>query len=224
MIFHMIKAIFVDFDGTFVDSLPALWKCYRLFLSRHGIDGEREEFTSLMGPPIAEIANVLKQKYQLEESIELLVQEYESIVSASYASQSVIFPWATNVLTEQKATGKSLAIVTAAHPSFVLKVLQCHGLTGLFDEIFGNRGGELPKPFPAIYQRALATFNIEPHEAIAIEDAPSGIDSACRAGISTIAFAPDIKESTQLKGDGPFYRAGNWQDIGKLLRDMLYER
>ncbi len=164
----MIKAVLVDFDGTLVDTLPALWKCYRLFLASHGIEGEKEEFVSLMGPSIAEIVGTLKQKYRLNESVETLINEYYDIVKAAYASQAVLFPWAKDVLEKLKRKGVVLAIVTAALPDFVSNVLECHGIRGLFDAIFGSRLGEPTKPDPAIYRRALLELKLGSDQAIAI--------------------------------------------------------
>lgn len=219
----MLKAIFVDFDGTFIDSLPALWKCYRLFLSHQGIEGEKEEFISLMGPPINEIVAILKQKHHLKASTESLVQEYHSIVEAAYATNALPFPWAVEILKSQKAKGISLAIVTSAYPAVVEKVLEFHGIENLFDVIFGSREGEPHKPDPAIYRRALHAFGLEPNQAIAIEDSQNGLRSAMEAGIPTIAFTPDSQTFAALPKDPTkIFQASSWQDIGRLLTDRRH--
>ncbi len=216
----MLKAIFVDFDGTFIDSLPALWKCYRLFLSHHDIEGEKEEFISLMGPPIQEIVNLLKEKHHLKATTESLVQEYESIVEAAYAANALPFPRAVEILKLQKDAGMAVAIVTSAYPTIVQKVLHCHGIDNLFDAIFGSRQGEPHKPDPAIYRRALHSFGLEPIHAIAIEDSQSGMHSATEAGIPTIAFTPDSQIFEGLPGkSSEILQATSWQEIGHLLNN-----
>ncbi len=219
----MLKAVFVDFDGTFIDSIPALWKCYRLFLSRHGIEGEREEFTSLMGPPISEIVNLLKEKHQLKVSRDSLVHEYEAIVEASYATHTIPFPWAVETLQKQKAKGLFIAVVTSAYPSIVEKVLERHGIGNLFDAIFGSYQGEPHKPDPAIYRRALRGFELDPIHVVAIEDSDSGIRSATQAGIPTIAFKPEVQGQSNL-GSYPLLHAANWNEVARLLDDINHRK
>lgn len=213
----MLKAILVDFDGTFVDSLPALWKCYRLFLSRHGIEGGKEEFISLMGPSIDEIVPKLKEKYRLESKIECLLSEYEGIVQAAYASHAIPFPWAVEVLKAQKAKGCRLAIVTSGYPSFIEKVLECHGLSALFDAVFGRRPDEPTKPHPAVYRRALHEFNLSPKETVAIEDSQNGMRSAMLAGIPTIAFTPETDFISSEVSQSGLLQATDWKGVGEML-------
>lgn len=209
----MLKALFVDFDGTLVDSLPALWKCYCLFLSHHGISGSNEEFVSLMGPPIYQIVAILKDKYALNQSVDELVAEYEHIVSLAYETNMVLFPWALEVLQKHKNAGKRLAIVTSAPVPFVEQILESNGISGLFEMNFGSRYGELAKPHPAIYLRALNEMNLLPEEVIAIEDSSNGLESAQSAGITTIAFIPAQNSSLS---SGPM-TATSWQDVDNII-------
>jgi beta-phosphoglucomutase-like phosphatase (HAD superfamily) len=48
-----------------------------------------------------------------------------------------------------------------------------------------NRG----KPDPEIYHLALSELQVAPEETLAIEDSPSGVQSAVSAGINVIAVA-----------------------------------
>jgi HAD superfamily hydrolase (TIGR01509 family) len=119
-----------------------------------------------------------------------------------------------------RSDGLQVAIVTSAYPSIVEKVLKCHGINNLFDEIFGSRQGEPHKPDPAIYRRALEFLGLEPNQVIAIEDSQSGLRSAADAGITTIAFTPDsdtLYSSAEKTFD--FLQASSWQEIGGLLNN-----
>jgi HAD superfamily hydrolase (TIGR01509 family) len=214
----MLKGIFVDFDGTLVDSLPALWKCYLLFLSHYGISGDNEEFTSLMGPSIYEIAGILREKYSLQPTVEELVKEYEGIVAAAYSTSVVLFPWAIDVLRQLKSKGLRLAVVTAASQEFVQEVFERYNVQGLFEYVFGSQMGEPTKPEPAVYLRALRNMRLSSDEVIAIEDAPSGYKSATSAGINTILFDARAS-SSQLHAEVP--KANSWIKIGHFIEEMI---
>ena len=51
---------------------------------------------------------------------------------------------------------------------------------------------ENPKPNPEIYEKVMASLDITVNEVIAIEDSPSGVKSACDAGIMTLAFPGEM--------------------------------
>jgi len=51
---------------------------------------------------------------------------------------------------------------------------------------------ENPKPNPEIYEKVMASLGITVNDVIAIEDSPSGVKSACDAGITTLAFPGEM--------------------------------
>ena len=59
------KYIFVDFDGTLIDSIENLYIAYRQLLKLYKIEGNRNEFNDLNGPSTFEIVEILKLKYHL---------------------------------------------------------------------------------------------------------------------------------------------------------------
>jgi FMN phosphatase YigB (HAD superfamily) len=48
------------------------------------------------------------------------------------------------------------------------------------------RRGGAAKPDPQVYRLALDALRLRPHETVAIEDAPAGIEAAQRAGVPEI--------------------------------------
>ncbi|MDE0930481.1 MAG: HAD-IA family hydrolase [Halioglobus sp.] len=51
---------------------------------------------------------------------------------------------------------------------------------------------EKPKPNPEIYEKVMASLGITVNDVIAIEDSPSGVKSACDAGVTTLAFPGEM--------------------------------
>lgn len=190
-----LKALLIDFDGTLVDSIEILWQIYVKFLEKHGAKATKEEFTWLMGPSLTEIVSTLKKNYHLNDPLDELIAEYQNLAAEKYASLPSLFPDAALTLNKAKQLGLKTALVTTAPLALVSSVLERLKVLSLFDAVICKEPKEASKPEPALYIRALKTLKIKPNEAIAIEDALSGIESAVRANIFTIQLRHQKRES-----------------------------
>lgn len=79
------------------------------------------------------------------------------------------------------------------------------------------------KPDPAVYTFALEALGLEPDEAVAIEDSPTGATSAVAAGIRTIgcirfvASAERERRVAELRAAGVATIIEHWSDLPALL-------
>lgn len=205
-----LKAVLVDFDGTLVDSMPALRECYRSFLEYYGIESCEKDFRSLIGPSLLEIVENLRLKYSLPGSSESLYGHYSDLVRNAYANKISLFPGALEVLQETKRRGIKIAIVTSASLSLLETFLSRFELLNFFDALIAGIDHEASKPSPAIYLRALKTLGVSEKEAIAVEDSTNGIASAEAAGLYVIPF--DAGYSTEWV---------RCEKNGKSIKEML---
>lgn len=58
--------------------------------------------------------------------------------------------------------------------------------------------GARPKPFPDLYDQALAVLGVTPGEAVAVEDSPHGVTAALAAGIPVIAIPTAVSRLLDL--------------------------
>lgn len=211
--FSGVKAVLIDFDGTLVNSVPALFHCYKKFLANHRKKGAKKEFSSLVGPALPEIVQILKRNHHIKTSSESLLKEYKTLVKQCYEQDVKLHAYVEETLIFLKNAGLRLAIVTSAPQILVKKFLISHQLEGFFDEIISARDKEPPKPDPAIYVRALRKMKLMPQHALAIEDSPNGCSSALTAGICTIYLTnkKQITNSKTLCAHMIQYRA--WKEI-----------
>ena len=79
-----------------------------------------------------------------------------------------------------------MAVVTGGFRDAVVPSLDAVGITGLFDVIVTADDVAHSKPAPDVYLRAMQLLDVPPHECVVYEDSEIGIESARRAGISTI--------------------------------------
>lgn len=209
---EQLKAVFVDFDGTLVDSTLALRNCFETFLGNYNIKASDDEFQSLVGPSLFEIVEKLRVKYSLPSTQDSLYEEYSELIRNCYAEKVFIFVNALEVLRKTKNRGIKLAIVTSARLSLIEIFLSRYGLQTFFDALITSLKHEPSKPFPDLYLRAMKTLGVSNNEAIAIEDSVNGIASAHSAGLYVIQFGSSpIAKGAQLT-------VKNWDEAGDALQ------
>lgn len=178
------KAILIDMDGTLVDSHPVLMQVYFDFMKNMGVSGSKEEFQELVGPSMPEVVAILRQRYNIDLSVQDLVGRYHETLERVYTNQLKIFDGVKEFLSYVKSRGVKIALVTSATEHLAYKFLCSQGIDGFFNRVITPSEGK-GKPAPDIYLRALKALSIHPDEAIVIEDSPNGVQAAVSAGIHT---------------------------------------
>ena len=206
----MIKEIFIDLDGTLIDSIPVLYNTYLDLLKERGKEGTRAEFEKLVGLSLPEIARVLKERYAFRDPYEILFSRYLILLQHHYVVSPVLFPGVFAVMEYAKSNGILLALVTSSPRQLAQDILEKVGLLTIFDFVITPEGLPHSKPDPAIYLRALSEAGVQPDEALAIEDSPNGIASAEGAGIPTLGFRTDA---------GGIAKVDSWDDILKFVME-----
>jgi HAD superfamily hydrolase (TIGR01509 family) len=81
--------------------------------------------------------------------------------------------------------------------------------------------GDVQKPKPDVYLRAMQQLNTTPEDCVAIEDSTTGVSAAVGAGLTTLgylAFADDpIAMEAKLKEKGAAVCFNNWKELPSLL-------
>lgn len=206
----MIKGLFIDLDGTLIDSIPALYNTYLDLLKERGQQGSREEFEQLVGLSLSEIAKILRERYNLKESFQVLQRRYITLLQHHYVVSPTLFPGVFPLMEYAKTHEILLTLVTSSPEQLALDILEKVGLLTIFDYIVTPEGLPHSKPDPAIYLKALSITGIPADKALAIEDSRNGILSAQGAGIPTLAFRND---------NGGIARVDSWDDILKFVTE-----
>jgi HAD superfamily hydrolase (TIGR01509 family) len=205
----MLKAVFVDLDGTLADTLSPLYTLFCDLLRPYGVKGTKREFRELMGPSLREIVAILKSRYPIQEAS--FLQEYYKGVKKLYAN-SELFPHALETLNSMKRKGLALFLVTSATKKLAALFLERHGLLKLFEGVV--TADELAgKPSPAIFKKALKVAKVEPAEAIAIEDSPQGVEAALSAGIYTFRLYPRLR---YVRFHAGYVDVADWEALGEV--------
>lgn len=202
-----LKCVFIDFDGTLVDSMDALYRIYIRFLKGFGHQGTKEEFSPLIGASLQEIVASLKENHQIDKDVTELCDIYHQSLQSCYGDEIALFPGVIEFLGYAKKRGLSLAIVTGAQKDLVEAVVESIGIDSYFEIIVSAEDVPHGKPDPAVYQSALQKLHLKPNQVLVIEDAENGVRSAESAGLTCLQF-----------GSGS---SSNWADVLEIFQKSI---
>jgi HAD superfamily hydrolase (TIGR01509 family) len=131
----------------------------------------------------------MTSRQQFDDSIAELVGLTPEEVEARY--------WATNVrneaaiawVRELKSSGQyKIGMLSNIGRGFINDSLPMTEQTSLFDEVVLSCDVGMIKPDPRIFELAAERLGVAPYECIMIDDLPSNIDGAERAGMQGVVF------------------------------------
>jgi HAD superfamily hydrolase (TIGR01509 family) len=187
----MIKAVLFDMDGVLYDSMPGHVQAWHETVLSLGIDSNPDEYYLFEGMTGHATIDLLFNRAYGHGATE---EEKQSI----YARKSNRFvelngnprpiPGAVKVLEAVKKHGIERILVTGSGQATLFGSLN-KDFPGYFEKTLTVTGYDVKfgKPHPEPYLLGLEKAGIKAGEALAVENAPLGIQSAVAAGIYTIA-------------------------------------
>jgi beta-phosphoglucomutase len=180
MLFHHFL---FDFDGTLANSSPLHERAFRSTLAEAAPRALRRfDYAALKGLTTRASFILLGITYDalLERCVALKQELYRTAV---IRGRLKAFPQARAVLSAVIDQGRRNYLVTSGSAESVKLALKALGLEGFFSGIITGGDTAEGKPAPHPYLACLEHFGLQRSDAIAIEDAPSGVSSARAAGL-----------------------------------------
>ena len=125
-------------------------------------------------------------------------------------------PGISELLDALQQKGITTAIASSSPPDRIQRHLSLLGLYHRFDIICSGYEVANGKPAPDIYLKAAAASGAVPEECIAIEDSPTGILSAFRAGCMTV-MVPDQDAPTEETLHRLYAKCDSLKDVISLI-------
>jgi HAD superfamily hydrolase (TIGR01509 family) len=185
----MLEAIFVDFDGTLVNTELANAKAYTLAIKNMGFDIDDKK-----------VFEVVKGRHWSIFLPELIGEVYTEEIGRTLAMiKAELYPNFFREIELNKALVEFLreissfveiALVTNASVSSVKQIIEYFGIFRLFDSIVTLKDNLKPKPSPDLYLYALQETNVSPDAVIVIEDSEAGVLAAEKAGLKVWKVSP----------------------------------
>jgi beta-phosphoglucomutase len=189
---HPLSGIIFDMDGVIVDSMPyhfLAWyealrplgvrvSCFDVFL-REGERWEKSLCDFLKRAGIKPTSSLLKKIFT-----------YRQKIFRSYFKR-VLFRGVEDFLIYLKEEGYLLGLVTGT-PKMEIEDILPGRIQKLFHSLVAGDQVRLGKPSPQPYLKALKLLGLSSRECVVVENAPLGIKSAKRAGLSCIALTSSL--------------------------------
>ena len=126
-------------------------------------------------------------------------------------------PGVPELMAHLKEKGIPAAIASSSPLPRIRSHLSRHGLDVQFAALCSGHEVEKGKPEPDIYRYAASRLGLKPEECMALEDAPSGITSAYRAGCLTV-MVPDQDQPTAETAEMLYAKADSLADVITLIQ------
>ena len=116
-----------------------------------------------------------------------------------------------------QASGIASAITSSSPMENIQRHLSAHNLLHRFDKLCSGYDVPNGKPAPDIYLYGAASLNLKPEECLALEDSPTGILSAYRAGCLSVMI-PDQDQPDRETEAILYAKADSLHDVISLLK------
>ena len=132
------------------------------------------------------------------------------------------FPYAKEILTDLKAKGAGVYLLSNAQSCFTLDELRTTGLYDLFDGIAISSEMGVKKPYPAAFATALSRFGIRAEDSFYVgNDMRDDILGASTAGMRTVYIETEQSGSyPELDIHSPNYTVQTHQQMHDLLLSL----
>ncbi|MEO7793224.1 MAG: HAD family phosphatase [Thermoanaerobaculia bacterium] len=211
----MLRALLFDFNGILVNDEPLHFELFRRVLGEEGVALTRDDYYArYLGfddrDCFAAALAAAGEACPPQRLAGLVSRKAASYQDEIRRDGYPCFPGAAELAREAAAAGLTLALVSGALREEVAGGLDQSGIRGLFKQVVTADDVRRGKPDPEGYALALAALNGEPplpariflpHECVAIEDSPAGLEAAAACGLRTLGVAQTYPAEALAQAD-----------------------
>ncbi len=203
-----LSHLFLDLDGTLVNSLPKLRHIYQDFLSEHQIQGSDEEFSQLKTSSIEKCIEYFKIKYSLNYPPHSLKKKYEQYLQKYYL-RAPLFQGVKEFLKKvEEEEGITFILTTANQKKSADKILKFHKIAHHIKDIYTPNCFNVLQKDAEFYQKVLDHLQLKPENVLVIDDSIEAVASSTEIGMNALLFS---KVPTH-----PLPSFGSWKYLSKL--------
>jgi HAD superfamily hydrolase (TIGR01549 family) len=183
----MIKAVIFDIDGTLIDSVDLHAKAWVEALKHFGHGIAFQDLRSQIGKGGDQILHGLLPPEVIEQRGEEIKDFRADLFRRRYMPQVRAFPGVRELFERIRAVGQRAVLASSGNADEVEQYKEIANIADLIDSDTSSDDAERSKPFPDIFQAALAKLQgLSCDEAVVVGDTPYDAEAARRAQIKSI--------------------------------------
>jgi len=203
------SAAIFDLDGTLLDSMGVWEKIDIDFLAKRGLPVPDTYINEICARSFQEAAEYTISLFNLDERIEDLVSEWNSMAIYEYSHNIGLKPYAKEYLALLKSCGIKLGTATSLPKVLSEPVLRNNGIYNYFDIQCSTDEANRGKEFPDVFVLASQKLEVPAEQCIVFEDLLPGIISAKNAGMKAFCVYDEYSKEQRAEilkiADGYLY-------------------
>jgi len=194
----LLKAVIFDLDGTILEDEDEYGKAFNKVLKSLGVE-TNTAFPHTRGIGVEENWSILIDKYKIKtsKSVEILAEETQEVYLQEI-NEVTVRPGFEDFVEGLKESGAKVALATSNSWEITDKVLDTVNLQDIFDVITTREEVKYNKPDPELFTLTADKLGEERYGCLVIEDSPSGVEAAHRAGMKAVAIADRVEDEARL--------------------------
>ena len=216
------RAVLFDMDGVLYDSMPGHAKAWKKMCDATGIQCEEDEFYAYEGRTGASTINLLYQRQWGHGADDETCRRLYAIKSEHFKALGPprLMPGATEAVDTVLERGATTVLVTGSGQASILDRLH-RDYPGAFELRVTAHDVKHGKPDPEPYLKGMAISGVTPWLAVAVDNAPLGVESASRSGAFTIGVRTGPLAPGALSAAGADIEINSMTECAEILRQLL---
>lgn len=193
------QTVLFDLDGTLLDHLPAIHRCYAHTLPQLGRPAPtREQVKRAIGGGLKKAMLQFVREADLPRALQI----YSAYWDRTMLDGVELMPGADALLRALHARQCTLAVMTNKHGASSRVVCDYLGVAGLFRAVFGAQDTPWLKPDPRYTAHVLAAVGGEPGSTCLVGDSPYDAEAARRGGLACHLVTTGTHDAAELAAAG----------------------
>jgi HAD superfamily hydrolase (TIGR01509 family) len=183
----MIKAVIFDIDGTLIDTVDLHAEAWVEALRHFGYEIAFQDLRSQIGKGGDQILHGLLPPEVIEGRGDEIKEFRSDLFKRDYLDRARAFPGVRALFERIRRAGQKAVLASSGNADEVERYKTIAGIADLIDSATSSDDAERSKPFPDIFQAALAKLApLTPEEAVVIGDTPYDAEAARTARMKSI--------------------------------------
>ena len=187
------RAVLFDYDGVLVASEPIHLSAWLQLLDELGLPRDQKIIQAAIGKTAPEILSQILDRYRpgwsaIDYPVHQLAQRKNDIYVIIAEQELSVYPGVVEGLQWLRSQKIAVAVVSNGRRKELERTMRHLGLFEQMDEVVSRDDAKASKPDPTPYLFAAACLGVEVQDCMAVEDSPTGLESALMAKIPTAAL------------------------------------